>query len=121
MGRKQNKGKEDGPQEWLEKGEKDLIEEIEAEKSEGKDNDERNKFSFHDMFPKENAGATKEKVVSDEPRVPTDETVINRLAAKLIATGNNSPKGASLPIPRLESWDLVRVHEEAGRRRFSSF
>ncbi len=69
MGRKQNQGKEDSPQERLEKGEKDLIEEIEAEKSEGKDDDERNKFPFHSMFPKESAGATKEKIISDELRV----------------------------------------------------
>jgi hypothetical protein len=50
--RKQNECKEDGPQEWLEKGEKDSIEEIEAEKNEGKDDDERNEFPFHSMFPK---------------------------------------------------------------------
>ncbi len=68
MSRKQNQGKEDSPQERLEKGEKDFIEEIEAEKSEGKDDDERNKFPFHSLFPKESAGATKEKIISDELR-----------------------------------------------------
>ncbi len=80
---------------------KDLIEEIKAEGGEGKNNEERNIFPFHNMFSKESAGATKEKVVSDEPKILTDEMVINRWAAKLIATGKNSSKGASLLIPRL--------------------
>jgi len=80
VGRKQNQGKEDGPQDRLEKREKDSIEQIEAEKSEGKDDDERNKFPFHSMFPKESAEATKEKIVSDEPSGPTEKTEINRLA-----------------------------------------
>jgi len=39
VGRKQHQGKEDGPQERLEKGEKNFIEEIEAEGSEGKGDD----------------------------------------------------------------------------------
>jgi len=99
VGRKQNKGKEDSPQERLEKGEKDLIEEIEAEKSEGKDDDERNKFPFHSMFPKESAGDVKEEIVWDRPRPLAEKRVISRLAAKLVATGKNSWEGLNLSNP----------------------
>jgi hypothetical protein len=88
--RKQNKGKEDSPQDWLEKREKDSIEQIEAEKSEGKDDDERNKFPFHSMFPKRSEGAVREESVWDRPRRLTEKRVISGLAAKLITTGKNS-------------------------------
>jgi len=88
--RKQNKGKEDSPQDWLEKREKDSIEQIEAEKSEGKDDDERNKFPFHSMFPKRSEGAVREESVWDRPRRLTEKRVISGLVAKLITTGKNS-------------------------------
>jgi hypothetical protein len=84
----------------LKKGEKDLIEEIEAEKSEGKDNDERNEFSFHVMFSKGSAGATKEKIVSDRPRALKEKTVISRFTAGLIFTRINSCEGVNLPTPQ---------------------
>jgi hypothetical protein len=73
------------------------------------------------MFPKESAGATKERIISDEPSGAEEKTVISRLAAKLITTGNNSWEAANLSVPRPEGWGLVRVNEEAGRKRLSSF
>ena len=96
MSRKQNQGKEDSPQERLEKGEKDFIEEIEAEKSKGKDDDERNEFPFHSLFLKESAGDVKEEIVWDRPRPSAGKRVISRLAAKLVATGKNSWEGLNL-------------------------
>jgi hypothetical protein len=67
VGRKQNKGKEDGPQEWLEKGEKDLIEEIEAEKVRARTMMSEISSLFIASSPKK-VRATKEKIISDEPR-----------------------------------------------------
>jgi hypothetical protein len=115
--RKQNKGKEDSPQDWLEKREKDSIEQIEAEKSEGKDDDERNKFPFHNLFSKEGAGATKE----ESSRMSQGKTVISRLAAGRIFTGINSCEGMNLPSPQPKGQGLLRVNEEAGRKKLSSF
>jgi hypothetical protein len=117
VSRKQNQGKEDGPQERLQKGEKDSIEEIEAEKNKGKDNDEGNMFPFHSLFSKESAGATKE----ESSRMSQGKTVISRLAAGRIFTGINSCEGMNLPSPQPKGQGLLRVNEEADRKKLSSF